>query len=541
MPKLTRRALIKSGTTLAALSSISAVSSPLSAKGRLRAQDFHEPSTSLIDDPNAKLLSDTALNAAREAGARFADVRLTHTCMRSVTRKEVGNTESMTFGVRALVDGFWGFAASPIWTPNEAARLARAAVANAKANTLGKPRIIELAPVTAIDDGRWVTPIIDDPFLINEDEIEDFLEGLRRFMGKIPRLDFPSTLGTFFKQDKVFASTENQFVTQRIYQTTANIGFRVPGEEGRFRNVSLDTVSPSGYGFEYLRDQPLRDEIVARYEEAKKDMELPLKPVDVGRYAMVFDAGTTAKFIHSTIGSATELDRALGEEANAGGTSYIIDPKKMLGTLKIGAPLLTITANRTEAGGAATVKWDDEGVIPEEFTLVKNGILADMQTNREGAGWLKEEYAKRNLPFKSHGCAHAPEANYAPLTRCANLQMQTAEDEATFETLIAGMSSGIAIKRGGAGMDFQQMTGYGGGEAYEVKDGKRVAEISDAAYLFRTSELWSALTAVGGRSSARRFGMGTWKGQPLQGAMRSVTAPPIAIKELSVIDKKRKA
>lgn len=541
MSNYTRRTLLKHGTTLAALGSMGTVVSPFTERGRLQAQSAIEPSIPLIDDPKVKELCDIALNAATEAGARFADIRLTHTFARNFNYSSVSNTESMSMGVRTLVEGFWGFASSPIWTPDEAARLARAAVENAKANLIGKPRTVELAPVQPIENGRWIAPITDDAFLMSEDEIIDYFTGLRKFMEKLRKVNYASAGGTFLKQDKVFASTANQFFTQRKYVTWGSIGFSISGSGSRYKQVGLSSVSAAGLGFEHLRHKNIRRDVLELHEEVTKDLELPLKQVDVGRYAMVFDAATTAQFVHSTIGKATELDRALGEEANADGTSYIIDPVAMLDTLKIGSPLLNVTANRNEVGGAATVRWDDEGEQPQEFSLVKDGMLKEMQVNREGAGWLKDEYIKRNLPLTSRGCADTQDAIYAPITRCANLQLQSADNDATFDSLIEGIGKGIAVKRGRAGLDFQQMTGYAAGDAFEVKDGKRVAEIEDAAILFRTTELWSALTAVGGRASARRIGIASRKGQPVQQAVISVTTPPIAIKELSMIDKKRKA
>ncbi len=537
----TRRDLLKRSGTLAALGTIGTLPHPLYAMLPREHRRIPHNVISLLADPNVKALSDVALNAAKSAGAVYADVRFTHTFTRDVSIGSVWDSESMTLGVRALVEGYWGFAASPIWTPDEAARLARAAVENAKANTLGKPRVIELAPVAAIDNGQWSTPIKDDPFITSEDEIGDFLTGLLSFIQKLPHVGSAYTVATFIRQDKAYASTENQFVTQRFYQTQGIAQFVVIKNQERQKGVALDTITPAGLGFEYLREQPLRDQIVARHEEAMKDMELPLKPVDVGRYALVFDAPSVAQLVSATIGSATELDRAMGYEANAGGTSYITDPQAMIGTLKIGAPALTVTGNRMEAAGAATVKWDDEGVSPREFTVVKDGILTDMQTNREGAGWLKEQYAKRNLPFASHGCAYAPEGIHVPLTHCANLRMQAATTDATFETLIANTTKGLAIKRASVDMDFQQVTGLGGGETFEIKNGKRVAEIQGAGFLFRTPELWTALAAVGGSASLRRFGIEATKGQPEQTSTRSVTAPPIAIKELSIIDPTRKA
>ena len=95
----------------------------------------------------------------------------------------------------------------------------------------------------------------------------------------------------------------------------------------------------------------------------------------------------------------------------------------MVGRHPVAAPAVTVTANRTEPGGCATVQWDDEGVVPEEFTLVKDGVLTDFHTMRESASWLKDYYGQQQRPVRSHGCAAAPTALHAPLTHPPNLAL----------------------------------------------------------------------------------------------------------------------
>ena len=86
-----------------------------------------------------------AIDSARTAGAFYADVRLTHARFRSFGwGGGVGDDESMTVGVRALVDGYWGFASGPALTPDELARLANEAVFQAKTNALGGRRTVIL-------------------------------------------------------------------------------------------------------------------------------------------------------------------------------------------------------------------------------------------------------------------------------------------------------------------------------------------------------------------------------------------------------------
>jgi TldD protein len=80
-----------------------------------------------------------ALNAARDAGASYADVRIGRYRRQSINTRErqvsgVSDSESYGLGVRTLVDGCWGFAATSTMTragaqnaAREAAGLSRAA------------------------------------------------------------------------------------------------------------------------------------------------------------------------------------------------------------------------------------------------------------------------------------------------------------------------------------------------------------------------------------------------------------------------------
>jgi TldD protein len=304
---------------------------------------------------------------------------------------------------------------------------------------------------------------------------------------------------------------------------------------------ALDRLTPAGLGWELYKGQPLRDYIEQLMAELEEDLRLPLEPVEVGRYDTVCDAWSVASLLDDTLGRATELDRALGYEANAGGTSYLRDPLTMLGSFEAGAPVLTLTANRSERGGAATTKWDDEAVAPDDFTLVKKGIVADFQTTREGAGWLRPVYQKRGTEVRSHGCAAAPSALEAPLTRTPNLALAPGGTKLDFDSATADLGKGIAVRQMGVDMDFQASSGLGTGRVYRVKGGKRVARLNSAGFLFRATDLWKGIAALGGAESLRRFGLDSSKGEPAQRTYHSVTAPPAVFKELTLIDVMRKA
>jgi TldD protein len=538
---ITRRDFMKTGVVAAAVTAV-----PRSILVRLGRTPEPVPP---IDDPRLKELVGRAVEAARAAGATYADVRLTHGRSRQIgAASGVADREDMVGGVRALVDGYWGFAGGGVWSPDEMARLGRLAATLAKTNALGKKRVVELAPAPTIRDGHWVMPVKIDPFEVPPVEIVDFLAGLQTYVARRAGAQLQQATSDFLVLESAFGSTDGSYCTQRLYRSEGSISLSLQNN-GKTGGGELDCLTAAGLGWElftadripFVRDRSLRESIRERLDEIEADLKLPIKPLDVGRYDTVFDATSVVNLLDGTLGQATQLDRALGYEANAGGTSYLNSPFEMLGTYQVGSPLLTVTGNRSDAGGCATVKWDGEGVAPDEVTLVKEGVLTDFQTTRESAGWLKVAYAKAGKPFRSHGCAAAQSGMFAPLQYAPNLTMAPDRGEADFDALVAGVTKGIAIKGLIPSMDFQCLNGIGMGRSYEIKQGKRVALIGNAGVLFRAPELWKALLAMGGVSSARRYGSAASKGEPEQSSHYSVTAPPALFKQLTHIDPLRKA
>jgi TldD protein len=288
-------------------------------------------------------------------------------------------------------------------------------------------------------------------------------------------------------------------------------------------------------------------------DELEAKRQLPYRPVEVGRTAIVCDAATTATVLDATLGRATEVDRAVGYEANATGTSYLgPDPLTVLGTA-VANPMITVTANRSLPGGLATVQWDAEGVMPDDFALVREGTLVDYQTTREQAPWLAPWYQKAGISVKSHGCATAGDASVPMLQLTPNLALTPAATAKSYEDLVAGITNGLALEGCTATTDFQCRTGkISGGTIYQIRNGKRVAQIGNAGVLFETSGFWKNVTALGGAASVVQTPQHEVKGeqmlqvkvdlsQPSQSAMHTVSGVPTVVDNLAIIDLTRKA
>ncbi len=483
-----------------------------------------------------------ALDAARSSGASYADVRLTYTRVRSITPSKtpyVIDQESLLVGVRALVDGYWGFAASPVWHRDEMHRLGKESARQAKANILGKPKYVDLFPRPVVSDGAWSMPIRYDPFTIAPMEFVDHLNGMAMFTDRIPGAATVANNCQFEVQDKAWGASDGSYCTQRLYRSEGGFGVQfVKAGKSTVGGIE-DLLTPAGVGWELYLGQPVRDAIRTLIEELDEDLSLPVQPIDVGRYDTVSDARSLAALASSTIGAASELDRALGYEANAGGTSYLNDPEQMLGTLRIGSPLLTVSANRTQPGGAATVQWDDEGVPGGSFHLVQDGILTGYQATREGMAWLTQLSGTR--PLQGGGCAFAQNAADVPLAHTANLVVEPAKTRADFTDLCQTLEDGIAVKSATNNIDFMQLNGLGFGKTYQIRSGRKVARLQNAGFLFRSPELWKSLKHLGGAESVRRYGMRVEKGEPPQFGYHSVSSPPALLENINWIDILRRA
>jgi TldD protein len=481
-----------------------------------------------------------ALDAARTSGANYADVRLTHDWNRAISDQNVNDHERMAVGVRALVDGYWGFASSPYWSTDELARLGREATHQATIGGHGKPRIVDLAPVDQIHDGHWDMPVAIDPFTVYPIEVQDYLSALQMSAQNIPGVREASVGVYFFQQEQAFASTGGSYYTQRRFRTSG--GYKAEFKRGALAGgASVDQLTPTGAGWELFREQPLQELLRHAIDTEEENLSLPTKPVDVGRYQTLMDAYSVANLMSATIGLASELDRAMGYEANASGTSYLNDPMAMLGTFKLGSPQLTVLANRTEPGGLATTHWDDEGVTPNEYPLISQGILTDFQTTREAAGWIKPYYERTHAPFRSHGCACAASGLEVASLFTGNLVLTPGTASLDNDQLLASIDKGIAFTKLSVYPDFQQGSGLAGGTAYEIKNGKRVARVLGSGLLFKATELWKNLSMLGDSHTARRYGFSSQKGEPPQTNYHSVSAVPSIFKDVTVIDKTRKA
>jgi TldD protein len=303
-----------------------------------------------------------------------------------------------------------------------------------------------------------------------------------------------------------------------------------------------NVVQPAGRGYEYVLEQDLVGHAGQWAQEAAD--KLKAKPVEVGRYDLVLHPTNLWLTIHESIAHPTELDRALGYEANYAGTSFVSPPEKVLGTFRYGPEFMNVQGDRSQPGACATIGWDDEGVQPEDFLIVKSGVVNDYQTTREQANWLRWWYDRQGRPTRSHGCSNADSWSSVQFQRMPNVSLLPGERDLSWDDLIAATDRGIAIVGDGSfSIDQQRYNAQFGGQVFhEIKGGKLGDMLKDVAYQIRTPDFWNSMDMIGGRSGymlGASFFDG--KGQPGQINAVSHGCVPSRFRNVNVINTGRKA
>jgi TldD protein len=493
-------------------------------------------------------LAQAVLNAARAAGADYADVRICrHKDQRIRTREQrvesVSDTESFGCGVRVLLDGTWGFAATSEVTRDATAAAAERAVDVARANRSLRRRPVELAPAEAHVD-EWRAPVERDPFDIPLAEKTDLLLAVNAAALAVKGASFCNSALFFRREDKLFASTEGSVIDQTLVRSWPTFTVTaVDAEKGEFETRTADLL-PLGRGYECVEAADLLSLARPTAEQAVEKLAAP--SVQPGRRDLILHPSNLWLTIHESCGHPTELDRAVGMEANFAGTSFLTPDK--LGRLKYGSDLVNFTGEKVRPGGLATCGYDDDGVQTHQFPIVTDGVFVDYLTVREQVAWpeYRQARAAAGLPpmNRSHACAYADSWGIYPIQRMPNIHLEPGAEPLSPDDLIAATDDGILIQGDASySIDHQRYNFQFSGQVFhEVKGGQVRGMVKDVAYQANTQEFWNACDAI---CDERFFELGgtyfCGKNQPAQSSSVSHGAAPARFRQINVLNTRREA
>jgi len=232
--------------------------------------------------------------------------------------------------------------------------------------------------------------------------------------------------------------------------------------------------------------------------------------------------------IHESIGHSTELDRALGWEANFAGTSFLTTDK--LGSFRVGSDIVNFNGDRVRKESMSTCGYDDDGVKTRQFPIISKGIFVGFQTIRDQAHLVGAK--------ESMGCCYADSFDSIPFQRMPNVWLVPSPAATTLDDLVGGVEDGVLIDgRGSYSIDQQRYNFQFGGDAFwEIKGGKVGRMIADVAYQSRTPDFWQACDGLGGEATWQNVGLNSdGKGQPQQVNAMSHGCPPARFRRVNVL------
>ena len=469
-----------------------------------------------------------AVEAARRAGAHYADARFVREDSESITVRNqemegIDRATSKGLGVRVLVDGYWGFAATARTEPAEIARTSGLAVeiARAAARLPREPvKLTEVEPAT----GTWASPLQNDPFNVSlEEKVALLMEATRR-MQEVEGLAFAEGGIDLYRVRTSFASTEGSAIEQTVVHSGAGLDATAisEGELQRRSYPNSFRGHIAAAGWEHIAKLGLVEEAERTATEAVELLSAKDCPSEVT--ALVLDSGQMELQVHESIGHAVELDRVLGMEESYAGSSFVSPDDR--GRLQYASELVSITADATIPGGLGSFGWDDEGVPAQRVPIIVDGVFEDFISSRETAG---------TIGGTSTGAMRADGWQNLPLIRMTNINIEPGEG--SLADIISDTMDGIFMATNQSwSIDDKRVNFQFGCEiAWRIKGGKLTQMYRNPNYTGITTEFWRSCDAVGGREDWTLWGTpNCGKGQPPQTARVGHGTAPARFRNVQV-------
>jgi TldD protein len=320
-----------------------------------------------MSTPNWDELAELALKRVAASGAEYGDLRLLDSRTQTIHGEDrriasIRDTQDKGFGVRVLYHGAWGFAASSVLSLEEAPRVAELAVEIAKGSASLASEKVKLADEPAHRD-RVVTEWRIDPFAVALETKTALLLDTMEYVHRQPGIVRSSASLWARRDHKLFVSTEGSRLEFDLLALSGDFDATAV-HDGRFASRSFNTPHLRK-GYELIEDANFLAEAPRIASQAVEKVKSPV--TGPGLYDLVLDPEHLSLTMHESCGHPSELDRALGYEANYAGTSFLTTEKR--GRYRYGSPHVNFVADNTEPETLAATGYDDDGVACQRWDM----------------------------------------------------------------------------------------------------------------------------------------------------------------------------
>jgi len=421
-------------------------------------------------------LAEIAIQAALNAGASFADIRIEET---HKTKLEISDDVSKTSlgqlkgaGIRAFVDGAWAFAQSTELTPASMKRTGQQVALTARAI---RGRVAEKFDMSG--------PAFQDAVSLNVKQklqdvpLEEKMSLVRMVDNEARAVDsrIVNTRTTYSDiTTQLFISNS---LGTRVWMANSlpRLLLKITAKENGVQQRSWGQMFGRG-GFEIIDETGARE---TGREAAKLAIDLlASKAAKGGTYDVIADPRLNAAMVHEAFGHPCEADNWVAQTTVLAG---------MLGK-QVGPEFLNLSDDPTIPSWRGSFEYDWEGTKTRKRRLVKEGILTDLLHSLETAA---------RMGMDPNGAARCQSFMFQPIPRMSNTLMERGEWKV--DEMIADMRDGILLCDYNYGYtdsakgQFMFQANYG----YVIERGEKTQMIRDVSLAGQILEFLDKIDAIG--------------------------------------------
>ena len=396
-------------------------------------------------------------------------------------------------GIRVLLNGAWGFAATSDLSLHGLKKALHDAEQLAQALSSRKKQKIQLAPHGSLAQGDFMVAGYDDLRAMPLEEKFDFVRNAEgRLSQAAEKIEAALCRYSEIFEDKIILTSDGADCHVKLARPELRlIAF---GADGSTHSKGFESVGGTGSWNCLFHHKPMEELIDNAAAEAIEMLKAP--EGDGGKKTVILSPAMVGLLSHEAIGHTVEADFV---------KSGSVAATKM--NQQVASPLVTLCDSghsEYHKGAGGELPVDDEGVLCQKTPIIQKGQLVSYLHNRETA---------TEFGVEPTGNARAWVFDDEPLIRMRNTYIEPGTDH--LKDMIAGVEDGYFIDGAAGGQ--ADATGefmFGASKVRPIKNGKIQPPVQELTVSGKAFEVLQSVDAV---SEDFRWDLGAGfcgKGQP---------------------------